>query len=166
MRSLYVMTVVFVLGSLGLGMLAKDEWEEADRLEARNRGLQVDFDALSAESGSLDRAEPFPLRFKEDALSELFSRAIEAGEVLGAGVRVEPRNASMGVQEMQFVEFKAGVQRCEVTLQAGLEREGAGAILTMLEEELGELPVSVRKTRVRLVGQAVSVSMDVDVFGR
>ena len=166
MRALYVFAVLFFVGAIGLGVKGNDEWEEAERLEARNRGLEADFNALQTEAGSLERAEPFPLRFKEDALSELFSRAIEAGEVLGAGVRVEPRNASMGVQEMAFVEFKAGVQRAEVTLQAGLEREGAAAILTMLEEELAELPVSVLKTRVRLVGQAVSVSMDVDVFGR
>lgn len=166
MRSLYVFAVLFVLGAFGLVVMASDEWDEKARLEGRNGALQQQLDDLVAESAALERAEPFPLKFSKDALSELFTRAVEAGEVLGAGVRVEARGANFGGQEMQFTEFKSGVQRCEVTVQASMERDGAGAVLTMLEEELAELPVSVRKTKIRVMETAVSVSMDVDVFGR
>lgn len=165
MRSLYVFAVLFVLGSVGLLVLSDEEWTQKGQFEGNNVILQQQLDELTAEAAGLERLEPFPLKYKQDALSELFTRAVEAGEVLGAGVRLESRGFS-GMGELRFVEFKSGVQKCEVTVQASMEKEGAAAILTMLEEELGELPVSVRKTKVRVMDSVVSVSMDVDLFGR
>ncbi|MEN9797002.1 MAG: hypothetical protein RL653_698 [Pseudomonadota bacterium] len=165
MRSLYVFAVLFVLGSVGLLVLADEEWSQKGQFEGNNVILQQQLDELTVEAAGLERLEPFPLKFKQDTLSDLFTRAVEAGEVLGAGVRLEARGfGNMG--EMRFVEFKSGVQKCEVTVQASMEKEGAAAILTMLEEELGELPASVRKTKVRVMDSVVSVSMDVDLFGR
>jgi hypothetical protein len=165
MRSLYVFAVLFVLGSVGLLVLADEEWTQKGQFEGNNVLLQQQLDELTAEAAGLERLEPFPLKYKQDALSELFTRAVEAGEVLGAGVRLESRGFG-GAAEMRFVEFKSGVQKCEVSVQASMEKEGAAAILTMLEEELGDMPVSIRKTKVRVMESVVSVSMDVDLFGR
>jgi len=131
---------------------------------------------LTASSARADNtADEADLRFErgvefykakkyEDALAEFFTRTVEAGEVLGAGVRIEPREAMH--RTLTFVDIKPGVRRCSLTLRAGLEASGAAPILAMFEEELADLPVSVRKVSARTVNDVVSVSMDVDVFGR
>ena len=127
---------------------------------------QDELTPLEAEVAMIRKVEPAPLKYADDALSEFFSRTVEAGEVLGAGVRVEPRGAAMGTRDMIFNEFKQGVRVCQVSLSAGLETEGAAAILAMFEEELADLPVTVRKASAKVVGDTVSLSMDIDVFGR
>ena len=165
-KFLYLLSLAAVAGSILLGMFADDNRTLALRVRGRNDALLAELQPLEVEVGAMRKAEPAPLKYAADALSEFFSRTVEAGEVLGAGVRVEPREAAMGVRSMAFVDFRQGVRVCPVSLQAGLEAEGAAAILAMFEEELGDLPVTVRKVSARLVGDSVSVSMDIDVFGR
>lgn len=165
-RFLYLVSLLALGGSILLGMLADDDRTAGARVRSRNEALLAELKPLELEVAQMRRAEPAPLKYADDALSEFFSRTVEAGEVLGAGVRVEPRGAEMGVRGMIFNEYRQGVRVCQVTLQAGLEAEGAGAILAMFEEELADLPVTVRKASAKLVGDTVSVSMDVDVFGR
>jgi hypothetical protein len=165
-KILYLISLFALAGSIVLGMLADDNRTQGMRMASRNQALMDELTPLEAEVAAIRRVEPAPLKFADDALSEFFSRTVEAGEVLGAGVRVEPRGASMGSRDMIFNEFKQGVRVCQVSLSAGLEAEGAAAILAMFEEELADLPVTVRRASAKVMGESVSLSMDVDVFGR
>jgi len=165
MKVLYLLSFIAALGATLLGVYADDSWQQAKSVRSQNESLRAEMQPLEAELHLIQKAEPWPLKFAEDAISEFFSRTVEAGEVLGAGVRVEQRDGG-GQRTLNFQDFKAGVRMCPVTLQAGLEREGAAAILAMFEEELADLPVTVRKVDARLMGEAVTVSIDVDVFGR
>ncbi|MGC4120218.1 MAG: hypothetical protein QM765_37680 [Myxococcales bacterium] len=164
-KILYIVSLLALGTSILFGMLADDNRTQAQRMASRNQALMEELKPLEAEVAMIRKVEPAPLKFADDALSEFFSRTVEAGEVLGAGVRVEPRG-SMGSRDMIFNEFKQGVRVCQVSLSAGLEAEGAAAILAMFEEELADLPVTVRKASAKLMGDSVSLSMDIDVFGR
>ena len=166
MRMLYVIAALALGAAVVLGIFANDAREAAARIRSNNDALQEEIGTLMAEAARLEQVDPAPLRFSADALSEFVTRTVEAGEVLGAGVRVQPRDASMGVQAMSFQHFREGLQVCPVTLQAGLEAHGAAAILAMFEEELADLPVAVRKINARSMTDAVVLTMDVDVFGR
>ena len=167
MRILYLLAVVLV----GIGLFAANSAYEASVQEeyqvAANETLKQEIAALNFEMEQLKRVDPAPLRYSPDALSEFFSRTVEAGEVLGAGVRVEARSAMQGVAvPMQFTEFRQGVQLCALTLQAAMEGDQAPAILAMFEEELATLPAAVRKVTARKVGRDVALTMDIDLFGR
>lgn len=165
-KILYLFSLFALGGSILLGMFADEARTQGQRAASRNQSLMEELKPLEAEVAMIRKVEPAPLKFADDALSEFFSRTVEAGEVLGAGVRVEPRGGSMGSRDMQFLEFKQGVRVCQVALSAGLETEGAAAILAMFEEELADLPVTVRKASAKVMGESVSLSMDIDVFGR
>ena len=162
----YLLSLAALAGSVLLGMFADDERLAAQNARRQNDALLAELRPLEQEVAVIRKAEPAPLRYAADAVSEFFSRTVEAGEVLGAGVRIEPREASMGTTGMTYSDYKYGVRVCQVSLSAGLEAQGAGAILAMFEEELADLPVTVRKTSARLMGTSVSVSMEIDVFGR
>ena len=164
MRGFYIVAFLALVGAVFLGMQANDTWEETGRVKARNDAMRADLKALADEVGTMEKLEPSPLRFADDALDEFFTRTVEAGEVLGAGVRIEPQG--MSTRSLVFVEFRQGVRRCPVTLRAGLEASGAAPILAMFEEELADLPVAVRKVSARSINDVVTISMDVDVFGR
>jgi len=164
MRIYYVVGFLALVGAVLLGMYANDTWEETGRIRARNEAMRAELASLAAEVGTLENLEPSPLRFADDALDEFFTRTVEAGEVLGAGVRIEPQG--MAARNLVFSDFRQGVRRCPVTLRAGLESSGAAPILAMFEEELADLPVAVRKVSARSINDVVTLSMDVDVFGR
>jgi len=164
MRLYYILALLLLGSATFLGMLANDARESAARVESRNASLRVELASLGSEIDAMERLAPSPLRFSGDALAEFFTRTVEAGEVLGAGVRIEPRDT--GGRTLAFVNFKQGLKRCGLTLRAGLEASGAAPILAMFEEELADLPVTVRKVTARVVNDVVTVSMDVDVFGR
>jgi len=164
MRVYYIVAFLALAGAVFFGMLASDAYEQAARARATNASISQDLSRLGAEAAPREELAPEPLRCSDDALAEFFTRTVEAGEVLGAGVRIEPREAMH--RTLTFVDIKPGVRRCSLTLRAGLEASGAAPILAMFEEELADLPVSVRKVSARTVNDVVSVSMDVDVFGR
>jgi hypothetical protein len=167
MRALYVISIVALLLGALAGMSALDARDATLAAEANNAALRAETQKLEAEGALLRKLDPWPLLYSADALSELFSRTVEAGEVLGAGVRIESRNAMGGIMApMTFTDFRQGVQVCPVTLSAAMEGEQAPAILAMFEEELGNLPAAVRRVTARKVNRDVALSMDIDVFGR
>ncbi len=166
MRFLYFFSLVAVAGAIGLGKVAWDQREETQAVQASNESLQGQIANLEADIQAAEKSDPWPLRFAGQALSEFFTRTVEAGEVLGAGVRMRPRNEAMGARAMSFVDHVQGVKKCEVTLQAGLEMDGAAAILAMFEEELRNLQVAVRKVTAKSSGDAIALTMEIDVFGR
>ncbi|MHB8872385.1 MAG: hypothetical protein ACYC8T_01740 [Myxococcaceae bacterium] len=166
MRLLYLFIVISLGAAMWLGLSASDAYDAAAAARASNETLRSELQGLAGEVAALEQVEPSPLRYSDDALSEFFSRTVEAGEVLGAGVRVEPGEAALGSTTMVFSEFRQGIQVCQVTLQAAMEGDQAPAILAMFEEELADLPVAVRKLTARKVGRDVAVTMNVDVLGR
>ncbi|MGI5861207.1 MAG: hypothetical protein ACOX6T_04010 [Myxococcales bacterium] len=166
MRVLNILSVLALFAAFAMGYLANEARVNASRANSRNGTLEAEVNRLRGEVQSKRDADPAPLKFAEDAISEFFSRTVEAGEVLGAGVRVEPRNASTSSKALTFQPFLPGVQMSAVTLSAGLEASGAAAIVAMLEEELADLPVTVRKVTARNSTDVVILAMDVDVFGR
>ena len=103
------------------------------------------------------------VKFMPEALSDFFSRSVEAGEVLGIGVRIENRDAA--APQPQFHELKHGLFVAPVAIQASTDLAAAPALISMLEEELASLPVSVSAVKARLQADSVMVRMDVDVFG-
>jgi hypothetical protein len=165
MRIFYVLSLLVVAGAIFLGMVAQDNWDAAKATRARNDRMVAELKQRNEEVQRLEGLEPAPLRFADDALAEFFTRTVEAGEVLGAGVRVQPRNEVSG-RSMTFTEHRQGVKMCQVTLQAGLEVQGAAPILAMFEEELADLPVTVRKITARNQRDTIALTMEVDVFGR
>lgn len=165
MRLVYVLAVLLVGGGIALMSNANDLRTENKRLVARAMGVRRDIEALDVAFAELQRGAPSPLRYSADALSELVSRTIEAGEVLGGGVRVGP-GRDTAAQTIAFLPFKPGIQVAHVSIEAGLDVDGAAAILTMFEEELHELSVTVRSIRAQVSGETVSLVMEVDVFGR
>ena len=166
MRVMNILSVLAVVGSLVLGYFAYDAYEATSRARRRNATLSDEVAQLSADVQAKRATDPAPLKFADDAISEFFSRTVEAGEVLGAGDRVEPRNSGYGGGTLRFEDFLPGVKMSPVTLSAGVEASGAAAILAMFEEELADLPVTVRKVTARNMTDVVVLSIDVDVFGR
>lgn len=167
MRILYVIALLLVGAGLFAANEAYDAWVQEGYVRQSNEAVRQEIAALNLERDRLSQVDPAPLRFSADALSEFFSRTVEAGEVLGAGVRVEARSVSQGIAApLAFADFRQGVQLCELTLQAAMEGEQAPAILAMFEEELGTLPVAVRKVTARKVGRDVALTMEIDLFGR
>ena len=166
MRLLYVFSAIAVALALWLGVSANDAREAMNNARANNEVLRTELAGLATEVAAMQKVEPSPLRFSDDALATFFSRTIEAGEVLGAGVRVEARDSALSARPMSFGEFRQGVLVCPVRLQVAMEGENAPATLSMFEEELADLPIAVRKLTARVSGPEVALLMDIDVFGR
>jgi hypothetical protein len=164
MRILYYLSLCFVLGALAFGYFANDARDKRDRALRSIDATRGQLRQLQQETAAMQELDPWPLRFGPDALAEFFTRTVEAGEVLGAGVRIQARDNYSGV--LHFSEHRQGVQMCPVTLQAGLAADGAAAVLAMFEEELADLPVAVRKITARTMSDTFVITMDVDVFGR
>lgn len=162
---LYILAAVCLAGAAFLGLDASDTHDATVAERAQNAGLQNEVQQLQTEKAQLESVEPFPLRFSQDALSEFFSRSLEDGEVLGAGVRMEPRG-NTGSNVYTFAPLRDGVETCPVTIRAAMEGAQAPAILALFEEDLAALPVTVKKVKADIFGKNVSVIMDVDVFGR
>ncbi len=166
MRLLYLFSLLALGLTAWLGVGANDAREATMAARAQNAVMRAELRRLEDEVATMEKIEPMPMRFSDDAMSEFFSRTVEAGEVLGAGVRIEPRDAALGARTMAFVDFRNGVRVCPTKLQAAMEGDQAPAVLAMFEEELADLPVAVRKIAARKAGRDVSVTMEVDVFGR
>jgi hypothetical protein len=166
LRALYLTSLVSLTAALWLGLEAWDGFEAASAAQASLQGLTEQVAALEREINTAQALDPWPLKYSPDAMSEFFSRTVEAGEVLGAGVRVEARDTLQFAARISFSDLRPGIQVSRVTLQAAMEGEHAPAILAMFEEELASLPASVRKIAARRVARDVAVTFDVDVFGR
>ena len=166
MRLLYLLSVIALGCAAWLGVSANDSFDSAASARSNNETLRADGEKLVAEAKSLVGLQPSPLLYENDALSEFVHSTLEAGEVLGAGVRVEPRDEQTGNTQMTFAPLHEGVDRCQVTIEAAMDGAEAPAVLAMIEDEMSNLPVTVTKIAAHKESSDMAVSMDVDVFGR
>lgn len=167
MRALNILTLLLLAGTGLLGVQAYDQSEEAATQAAANDSAAGEIALLAAEAQAMERVEETtPLKFAEDALAEFYIRALEAGEVLGAGVRIEARDAASAGGAPQFNPFKHGLRVAHAAVQAAAEADEAPAIFSLIEEEIAAMPVAVRRAAVRMVGDTATLRLEVDVFGR
>ena len=135
MRILYIPALLLVCIAGGVGMIAYDQWEQLDAARAQTAAAQAELDALAAESAALEKLdESMPVKYAADAVSEFVARALEAGEVLGAGVRIE-QSAAGGDAGFVIAELKYGLKVAPLAIEAAAEIDGAPALFSMLEEE-------------------------------
>ncbi len=166
MPLIYAVTLILMALSAWLGVEASDAYDAAEAAQGVNLTLEGELQQLALDRARFDHLVPGPLRFNADALSDFYSRVMEAGEVLGAGVRVQSRDADTGMTALVFQDQGQGVGVCRVTLHAAIEGDDATPVLAMFEEELAELPVTVRTVAARRVSADIGLTMDVDIFGR
>jgi hypothetical protein len=169
MRVLYVICAVLVTGSLWVGLMANDAYKALTRAEVMNARIQKEYEDVQAQRAELEKAGAGPLLASPEALSVFYSRLLEAGEVLGAAVRIEPRNAAFGAQVLTFEDpggGEVGLQVCRARLQAAMQGDDTIPVLSMVEEELQDLPVTVTGVEARLSGGDIALTVDVDIFGR
>lgn len=166
MPVIYSIAFILMLASAWLGVEASDAYDAAAAARSTNVELEAELVQLESDRARLEQLEPTPLRFNAEALSTFYSRVLEAGEVVGVGVRVQSRDSDMGMTSLIFQDQGQGVGVCRVTLQAAIEGEDAIPVLAMFEEELAELPVTVRAVTAKRVSADIGLTMDVDIFGR
>ncbi len=168
MPVLYALIAIALAASAWFGVGANDAHDAAAAQRIANETLRAQGGTLRAELQSLEELPKMPLRYDRDALSIFVTRALEAGETLGAGLRVSPRDQVGGGAPgaVPFVPVRAGVDVAHLTIQGGIEGAEAPAVLTLLEEDLMDLPITVSRVKVTQVGRDVGLSMDVDVPGR
>ncbi len=166
MPVIYSIAAVLLMASAWLGLEANDAYDAAAAAVGANAVLEADLAQLELDRAKFEQLEPGALRFNPEALSVFYSRVLEAGEVLGAGVRVQSRDADMGMTALVFQDQGQGVGVCRVTLQAAIEGDDATPVLAMFEEELSELPVTVRAVTAKRVSADIGLTMEVDIFGR
>jgi hypothetical protein len=163
MRILYALAVGMVLASGWLAWSIQEVWEEAKRTRDANEALQARVHALDAElaevRGWTELAKP---KYAVEAISDFYSRSIEAGEVLGVGVRIETPQGPAS----EFTDLKYGLMVTRATIKAAAPIAGAAALFSMLEEEIAELPVAVRAAEAQIHDDSVALQLEVDVFGR
>ena len=169
MRVFYVIIAVFVVAALWLGSLASDANDRVVRLDGNIAALREEVARLRQEADRFEQLTPSSLEPANAALSTFFIRAVEAGEALGVGVRVESRNLMMGQAALTFEDSPGalvGVSVCRLNVRASIEGEEAVPLLAMMEEEIQDLPVSVQSVTVRRTGSDFALLMEVDVYGR
>ena len=89
--------------------------------------------------------------------------------MLGAAVHVEARGAEFGQAALQFEDpsgGEVGLQVCRARLTIAMEGDDAISIMSMVEEELQDLPVTVTSVTARRAGGDFTLLVDVDIFGR
>lgn len=163
--------IIAVLGALAIwmGVSASDAREMWVAIEGNNRLVEQELAQLKEKRAALEGVAPGALRNAPDALSHFYSRMLEAGEVLGAHVRIEARTADFGRVGLQFEDpgnGMVGLAVCRLRLQAAIEGDEAIPVLAMMEEQLAELPVAVRTVTARRSGRDLALAMEVDIFGR
>lgn len=169
MPVLYVISAVLVLATTWMGMSASESYDQYVAAENANAALQQELETLQQRRAELEASRPGPLRPAAEALSVFYARMLEAGEVLGAAVRVEPRGAEFGQQVLQFEDpggGEVGLQVCRARLFAAMEGDDTIPVMSMVEEELQDLPVTVTSVMARRAGGDIALSVDVDIFGR
>jgi hypothetical protein len=165
MRLLYATAVLTLCLAAGVVYFGVKTLVVARGVETENLAVQAELAQLRAERQMLEaQPDTLPARFKDDALSEFFSRTLEAGEVLGSGIRIE--GTGTGSANPVFQPLKFGLQFASVRVTAATMAADGPALLSMLEDEIADLPVVIRRAIARPMDDTVSVELDVDVFGR
>lgn len=169
MSYLHVLTVALMLAATWLGLSTMDahtEWQMALR---NNENLESEIQTLQTKKAELKAMPPSPLHSTPEELSVFVSRMLEAGEVLGAALRVESRSSLSGQTALTFETppgNEVGLQVCRARINATLEGDDALPILSMLEEEMADMPVTVTSVTGRRNGSEMTLNVDVDVYGR
>jgi len=169
MPLLYVISVLLVFATGWLGMTASDSYDQYVSTQSLNTQLAQDIESLKQRHAELRTLSPGPLHPSPQALSVFYSRMLEAGEVLGAAVHVEARGAEFGQAALQFEDpggGEVGLQVCRARVTIGMEGDDSIPIMSMVEEELQDLPVTVTSVTARRAGGDFTLLVDVDIFGR
>jgi hypothetical protein len=165
MRKLYLLALVSLPLTAWIGLLAYQEFEAIGSIRAENAQIRAEIQQVDVDvQQMLDASESLPAKYARDALSDFFTRSLEAGEVLGAGVRIENRGGGEG--GIQFRPLRYGLQVAQAGVQAAAERNAAPALFAMLEDEIGAMPVVIRSSEARVFQNSVTLKLEVDVFGR
>jgi hypothetical protein len=168
MPLLYVISLILVVSGGWLGLSASDAYSQYVATENSNAQLQQEIEGLKARNVELQNMAPGPVRPSVEALSVFYSRMLEAGEVLGAAVRIESRGVDVGQNTLLFEDpggGEVGLQVCRARLSAAMEGDDSIPIMSMMEEELQDLPVTVTAVTARRSGGDLTLLVDVDVFG-
>lgn len=154
---------------LGLATVAVSQFEAVtsvnainDRLRLENQQLEADLSELKSDVYS----DALQVKFAADALSEFYMRVMEAGEVLGAGVRIAPAGVNGTSGTPQFTTVKYGMQVAPVVVDAAAPTGAAPALFALLWEELDAMPVSVKKITAHPRSGVIALQLEVDIFGR
>jgi hypothetical protein len=169
MRVLFVIIAVVFGGAIWLATAASDANDRVARLDGTNAALRSEVARLREETARFEQLDPSELEPASAALSTFFNRAVEAGEALGVGIRVESRNNMLGQTSLTFEDSPdglVGISVCRLNVRASIEGEEAVPLLAMMEEEIAELPVTVQAVNVRRSGADFGLVMEVDVYGR
>jgi len=169
MPYIHVSSVLLCLFAMWMGLSANDAHTEWRLAERNAQALQEDIQTLKMRKASLEAMPPGPIWPSPQALSKYFARMVEAGEVLGAYVRIESRAFASTQAPLVFEPMSAqevGVQVCRTKLNTTFEGVDSLPLMAMLEDELSDLPVTVTSIIARQNGGDVALSFDVDVFGR
>lgn len=169
MRILIFIGALCILGMLGLTTVAVSQFESVANVMVVNERLRLENQQLEGDMNELKSdvyGEPLQVKFAADALSEFYMRVMEAGEVLGAGVRIAPAGSSGTTGTPQFATIKYGVQVAPVVVDAAAPASAAPALFALLWEELDAMPVSVKKITAHPRSGVVALQLEVDIFGR
>jgi hypothetical protein len=166
MRLTYLFAVLTLPATAWVLFEAYGHWEATGMIRTETAALEGEIATLGEEIRTLEQVpDSHPARFAKDALSDFYTRTVEAGEVLGAGVRIESR-AGQGENALQFQPLKHGLLVASTAVQAATPAYAAPALFSMLEEEISALPVTIRKAQARVMGDTIALRLEVDVFGR
>lgn len=165
----HLSSVVLVMAAAWLGLSAWDAYDEWDLANRNVQNIERELETLKARKAELLKASESPVPVAAKALSTYFSRMLEAGEVLGAGVRIEARQAASLQTPLVFeapTGPEVGLQVCRTKLHAQFEGADVFPIVAMLEDELKDLPITVTSISAKQSGGDLALAFDVDVFGR
>jgi hypothetical protein len=169
MPVLYAMIIAALAGAAWFAVSANDAHNAVTALEYNNNDLRTKHDSIEGEIHTIEALSPMPLRYDRDAVSEFVNRTTEAGETLGAGLRVVPAGDVGGgsATMVTFTPVRPGLDVAHLVVSGAIEGDQAApAVMTLLEEGFVDMPVAVTKAKVILLGKNLSVTMDVDVPGR
>jgi hypothetical protein len=167
-KRLLVFAALCGLVGIGMGYDALGRHEEAAALEVENAQVRARVEQLRADLAEVQAVEELaPVKYMDQALSTFVTSSVEAGEILGAGVRVGSRTAmSGGPIHFPAAELKYQLRVASVELEATSPLNTAPAVLALIEEELRTLPVTIRHARAERMHEIVRLKLEVDVFGR
>jgi hypothetical protein len=164
MRKFYLLALITLPVTAWIAFMAASKWQDVRTARDQNDGIRAEIAGIERETHQMEQVQDYlPAKYTQDALSDFFTRTLEAGEVLGAGVRIEGRSET---QTMNFQPLKYNLQVAQAAVQAAAERQAAPALFSMLEEEIHAMPVVIRSAEAKVFEHAVTLRLEVEVFGR
>jgi hypothetical protein len=167
MRVIYILAVCTLPLTVWIAMSAYEQYEQANAVRDENNTTRQNLLSAETELAELEKmTDLLPAKFMRDAQSEFYTRTVEAGEVLGAGVRIEATGQTPTGKGMVFRPLRNGLSVASASVTAVAQAIAAPGLFSMLEDEIGSMPVTIRKATAKQMGDSVSLRLEVDVFGR